>query len=225
MIHNRSTKATTTRSTTVLFTATAKHGTHPFIHARNHVHNHRYSNKSKDDIPAMVRAKVSRDEAIRSRLLRSLGIQKTQQSPTVNTTHENRNQEATTVALPVQRPTNMSFSLLRNTALIRRSLNDIEEHGDQRPSTTGRKRHVRFNSIVTEKQIASHKKYSDRIKRTLWSDAEEIQENAFRNQLEFQSEGMNWESVLENDEMYLDTNTGELIHPFWVESEDALNFS
>eukprot|EP00536_Pseudo-nitzschia_multiseries_P006733 jgi/Psemu1/304325/fgenesh1_kg.146_\ len=127
--------------------------------------------------------------------------------------------------IPDQRAVNTNISLLSNAVSTRRSLNDSEEYRVHRPSATGRKRHVRFNSIVTEKQIASHKKYSDRIKRTLWSDSEEIKENAFRNQLEFQAEGMNWESVLENDDMYMDTDTGELIHPFWIESEDALRLS
>ena len=81
---------------------------------------------------------------------------------------------------------------------------------------------VRFNDVVTEKEIASHKKYSDRIRRQLWNDPEEILENAYRNQIEFQAEGMNWKSVLENDEMYVDPETGELIHPFWVEGNESM---
>merc|ERR1739848_68998 len=109
---------------------------------------------------------------------------------------------------------------------IRRSLNDSKEHkGHARRPHTNKKRLVRFNSIVTEKQIASHKKYSDRFKRALWSNPEEIKGNAYRNQIEFQAEGMDWQSVLENEEMYLDIKTGELIHPFWVESDDSNFFS
>ncbi|VEU37367.1 unnamed protein product [Pseudo-nitzschia multistriata] len=169
--------------------------------------------------------KVSQGEAIRSRLIRSLGIQTSKPAPSISLKHKDIIREQNLVALRHQRPANIDANVLSNAASIRRYLNDSEEHGVRTPLSTGQKRRVRFNNVVTEKQIASHKKYSARIKRTLWSDSEEIQENAFRNQLEFQAEGMNWESVLENDEMYLDTNTGELIHPFWVESKDALRLS
>ena len=156
----------------------------------------------------MDQEKISRDQVIRYRFLQSLGIQ----AASIHHTH---------------RPVKINVNLLSNDAPIRRSLNDSEEHNKnkknnnnkQRPdSMNNRKRVVRFNSIVAEKQIASHKKYSDRIKRTLWSNLEEIQENAYRNQIEYQAEGMQWESVLENDKMYMNVNTGELIHPFWVES-------
>jgi hypothetical protein len=37
--------------------------------------------------------------------------------------------------------------------------------------------------------------------------------NARRNILEFSSEEWNWEKVLEEDAMYLDTHSNELIHP------------
>lgn len=112
--------------------------------------------------------------------------------------------------------------LLSNDAPIRRVLNDSKEHkGRAKRPDTNRKRLVRFNSIVTEKRIASHKKYSDRMKRALWSNSEESKDNAYRNRIEFQAEGMDWQSVLENDEMYIDVITGELIHPFWVERDDS----
>ena len=161
--------------------------------------------------------KDSRDEIIRSRLLHSLGIHRKNQSNARDKPH------SVPSAMPSQSPRDVK--MLSDESPIRRSLNDSNEHkGHKRFPSTDRKRLVRFNSFVAEKQIASHKKYSDRIKRHLWSDREEIQENAYRNQIEYQAEGMNWESVLENDEMYLDANTGELIHPFWVESDEVKLF-
>jgi len=157
---------------------------------------------------------VSRDdEAIRSRLLYSLGIVK----PTPES------QAAATAAANAARTANGAVvTLLSNDAPIHRSLNDKEErikrgHHVRKPS---RQRLVRFNSIVKEKPIPSQSRYSDRIKRTIWSDQEEINENAYRNQIEYQAEGMKWESVLEDDEMYADAETGETIHPVWVENEE-----
>ena len=185
-------------------------------------------------MPTMNQDKVSRDEVIRSRLLHSLGIHKTNIRDKPFSSPNQQGAISTILPTSANRPANINVKLLSNDAPIRRSLNDIKEHNRigigrhyfRRPSMQmSRKRSVRFNSIVTEKQIASHKKYSNRIKRTLWSDTEEIQENAYRNQIEYQAEGMNWESVLENEEMYVDAKTGELIHPFWVESEDSLLFS
>jgi hypothetical protein len=51
----------------------------------------------------------------------------------------------------------------------------------------------------------------------MWSDTKETRSNAKRNQIEYQSEGMSWENVLEDDDMYMDINTGEAVHPVWVE--------
>lgn len=157
--------------------------------------------------------KDSRDEVIRSRLLNSLGIHRN----SCAAGHNGREKPSTAPS------NNRDVKLLEDEVPIQRSLNDTnEEHGGHnRWPSTDRKRLVRFNNVVTEKEIASHKRYSERIKRQLWSDPEEIQENAYRNQIEFQAEGMNWQSVLENDEMYMDPSTGELIHPFWVESNDS----
>lgn len=150
----------------------------------------------------------SRDEIIRSRLLNSLGIHKNNGRDKPSTSHSK----------------NRDVKLLGDGVPIRRSLNDTNEEyiGHNRWPSTDRKRMVRFNDVVTEKEIASHKKYSDRIRRQLWNDPEEILENAYRNQIEFQAEGMNWKSVLENDEMYVDPETGELIHPFWVEGNESM---
>jgi hypothetical protein len=47
----------------------------------------------------------------------------------------------------------------------------------------------------------------------MWSNSAEIRLNAQRNIREFAAEGWNWEKVLEEDEMYHDKFSNELIHP------------
>mmetsp|Transcript_48887 Transcript_48887/g.52794 ORF Transcript_48887/g.52794 Transcript_48887/m.52794 type:complete len:154 (+) Transcript_48887:136-597(+) len=153
-------------------------------------------------MPTIDHKKFSRDENIRARLLHSLGIQKTS------------NPESGKFLITG------NFNLLSNDAPIRRSLNDTKEHNNKgHVRRYSRERLVRFNSIVKEKHIASHKRYTDRIKRTMFCSTEEIRMNAYRNQIEYEAEGMNWENVLEDDEMYMDAKTGELVHPFWVERD------
>ncbi len=179
-----------------------------------------FEERSSDTMAKIEQVKDSRDEVIRSRLLHSLGIHRTSRSMGQSSRDKPHSAISST-------PTSRDFKLLGDDLPMQRALNDCEEHQDPDYFLPGKdgKRHVRFNTVVTEKQIASHKKYSDRIKKQLWSDPAEIQENAYRNQIEYQAEGMNWQSVLENDEMYVDAKTGELIHPFWVESEDARHFT
>ena len=68
--------------------------------------------------------------------------------------------------------------------------------------------------------IPSRHEYSSRIKKFLWSGAEELSETIERNRVEFASEGWDWHSVLEDEEMFVDARSGELVHPIWIEEED-----
>lgn len=136
---------------------------------------------------------------------------------------------ATTVVSPtaaaVASPTNPSDVILLNKVPApahRVSLNDSKEQqkkGHRR--VPSRKRIVQFDSDVIVQPIASHKAYSKRIKRTLWTSSEELNDHVYRNTAEFMAEGMDWKNVLEDDDMYMDAKTGELIHPYWVESHDS----
>lgn len=73
--------------------------------------------------------------------------------------------------------------------------------------------HIRFNDEVTVVTIPSHSEYSDGIKKIIWSNSEEIKQNAQRNRREFAAEGWNWKKVLEEEEMFLDKFSNEWIHP------------
>ena len=80
---------------------------------------------------------------------------------------------------------------------------------------------VQFHNDVMVKDIASHTRYSNRIKKTIWTDPATIRINAKRNSIEYEAEGWEWNSVLEDDEMYRNAHTGELIHPVWVENNNT----
>lgn len=69
--------------------------------------------------------------------------------------------------------------------------------------------------------IPSHNYYSDRIKRFIWSGAEELSKQVERNRAEFAAEGWDVNFVVEEDDMYIDANTGQLIHPVWLDEEEG----
>jgi hypothetical protein len=72
---------------------------------------------------------------------------------------------------------------------------------------------VKFNETVSIIEIPSRYQYSDRIKKVIWSDRYELSENAERNIFEFAHEGYDWRNVVMDDEMYIDSVSGALIHP------------
>jgi len=87
--------------------------------------------------------------------------------------------------------------------------------------TSNLKHRVRFSEVVEVVNIPSHTEYSNRIKLQYWSDAKEISEMAYRNFLEFESEGWNWENVLEEDEMIFCQETGGLVHPIHFDMSET----
>lgn len=74
-----------------------------------------------------------------------------------------------------------------------------------------------FNETVSVVPIPMRTDYSQRVRERLWNNATEIQMNAQRNALEFASEGWDWKTVIEDEYMYRDAASGELIHPVHME--------
>merc|ERR1719330_596768 len=80
-------------------------------------------------------------------------------------------------------------------------------------------RHVIFNDQVSVVDIPMRNEYSKRIRSLMWSSAADLKENMQRNSAEFEAEGWNWESVLEDEGMYIDASSGELVHPVHVDND------
>lgn len=72
---------------------------------------------------------------------------------------------------------------------------------------------VSFNTEVKVVPIPMRDEYSKRVKERLWTNAEDLQLNAQRNAYEFAAEGWDWRTALEDENMYRDSASGELIHP------------
>ena len=134
----------------------------------------------------------SSDFEIRDRLLRSLGIQKGERaSPDKQQTAE----------LP---GTNRQWSTFQQPLKTTYPDDTVKNDKSSR---------IQFNTHVTVIQIPSHSQYSNRIKQRLWSNREEISQNAKRNLREFASEGWDVNKVVEEDKMFLDACSKEFIHP------------
>jgi hypothetical protein len=80
------------------------------------------------------------------------------------------------------------------------------------------KRRIVFNPEVKVQTIPSHADFSDRIRRVMWTDAVEMDENAARNCLEYTAEGWDWRNVLVDEDMIL--INGEKIHPVHFADEE-----
>jgi hypothetical protein len=75
---------------------------------------------------------------------------------------------------------------------------------------------IRFNPSAYAVYIPNRNQYSNRIKKRIWTDRYELAENVERNTLEFEYEGYDFNKVVLEDDMYVDSLNGELVHPCHV---------
>ena len=73
------------------------------------------------------------------------------------------------------------------------------------------KKQISFNNTVCVQAIPSRHEYSERVKSSYWSSAEELYWMSKRNVFEFRAEGWDWREVVEDDQ-FLFFN-GEKVHP------------
>ena len=72
-------------------------------------------------------------------------------------------------------------------------------------------RSVRFAPTVQVHPIPKHSAFSRRIRETVWTSSQEMEENVARNCIEFAAEDWDWQQVLEDQDMIV--YHGELVHP------------
>lgn len=94
--------------------------------------------------------------------------------------------------------------------------NNDQHHQQHKQKNNKPKRVVNFNNKVDVIPIPMRNEYSSRISKHLWHNSYELYEMVLRNQEEFRHEGWNWRNVLEDDEMYVCTATGDKIHPIHI---------
>mmetsp|Transcript_3769 Transcript_3769/g.5087 ORF Transcript_3769/g.5087 Transcript_3769/m.5087 type:complete len:235 (-) Transcript_3769:275-979(-) len=77
---------------------------------------------------------------------------------------------------------------------------------------------VTFNDSVTEYPIHHFDEFPLEIRSNIWTAGRDVSINKKRNKKEYKYDFCDWRSATEEDEMVLDTLTGELIHPVHLES-------
>ena len=76
---------------------------------------------------------------------------------------------------------------------------------------------VMFQDSVTEYPIHRVEEFPMEIRSNIWSTGREVSLNKKRNKKEYKYDFCDWRGATEEDEMVLDTLTGELIHPAHLE--------
>lgn len=103
------------------------------------------------------------------------------------------------------------------------SLDNNSDNNNSKPKNGSR---VRFDSVVKSTTIPSHRDYSMRAKRLIWSDPKDMIRSIERNAREFAFELRSAGGVvLEEDQMYLDIRSKEYVHPVHVPSSLQLSSS
>jgi hypothetical protein len=148
------------------------------------------------------------EKCTRTRLLNRLGL--------FHQSQENQSSKA-----PSARPRSSGRSILGTVVPFEAKLKN-EDTSVAPPSS---KPSVQFNEIVSGVNIPSRYQYSNRVKKFIWSDRWELQEMAERNMIEFEAEGLDWRNVVLDDDMYIDSINGQLIHPCHFDdfAEDTKN--
>lgn len=97
------------------------------------------------------------------------------------------------------------------------SRTDVASSGSSTTADTPTEKRLTFNETVSVVPIPMRTDYSHRVRERLWNDVDDILINAQRNAMEFAAEGWDWRTVVEDEYMYRDASTGELIHPVHME--------
>jgi hypothetical protein len=99
------------------------------------------------------------------------------------------------------------------------SLTESDHSVDSSTSSVSTKRRLTFDEEVEVMPIPMRDEYSDRIRDRLWTSPTEIRQNAHRNVIEFEAEGWDWQSVVEDEGMYRCAITNERIHPTHLQGQ------
>jgi len=80
-------------------------------------------------------------------------------------------------------------------------------------SSKRKRRRVTLHDMVSVIPIPQRSEYTTSQHSHIWTTSEELYANAARNSIEFASEGWNWRTVTEDEDMLYHKSTKQLVHP------------
>ncbi len=166
-------------------------------------------------------------EKIRSRLLNKLGIYHQEASSSSSIDNAAQRRQRLLRAHGLGPMTSMASSppdgsavhwLLDNVVPFEEPLKGDHDYArSPKLNTIDKPTKIHFNDKVSVVLVPSRHEFSERIRSRIWMNRYELAELQERNVLEFTAEGWNWESVVEDDQMFLDSVSGEMVHPIHVQ--------
>jgi hypothetical protein len=111
------------------------------------------------------------------------------------------------------RSTSQQEEVNKHQPLDKTTSSTSSDNDSHKSSSNNSKHRVQFNETVDILSIPSRHQFSNRIKQVYWSSKEEICSNAERNIMEYEYEGWDYNNVVLDEDMYIDTATGALVHP------------
>ena len=174
----------------------------------------------------IVTTPTSSCAAVRSKFFHKLGIapkmSERNNSAVVQTTPPRRNNKTEpsyeTQLNDMEEECEISSLLKRGLAFFQKQSSSLSSSDSSAQAceptdkdNNGMQRSVQFHPTVQVHPIPKHSVYSKRIRETVWTSAQEMEENVARNCIEFAAEEWDWNKVLEDQEMI--AFHGELVHP------------
>jgi len=170
-----------------------------------------YSNKGRRiAMPKLVKS----HSEIRDQYLRKLGVVRALSQIATSTNCRNHQPHQMKV-----RPAPFTYrkileidGLAEKEVFKSQSPNDIMNF-DQHSAFPPKRPSVTFDVTVRVKVIPNKDMFSKSVKKVLWNSPEELDLNARRNFVEFESEGCDWHNAIEDDHFVTCPKTGAQIHP------------
>jgi len=161
---------------------------------------------------------ATNNNPIKYKFFRSLGIRNT---PSLERPHQNEILSSRRLLVSSNHQEKLKYNQRDDDSHRRRRRILTQGARKQSPKSIAKKgspkKRISFDNNVTVMPIPQRSEYSNRIASRIWSRRDELIENMERNSIEFASEGWDWRSAMEDENMLVNIQTGELIHPVHFE--------
>ncbi len=84
---------------------------------------------------------------------------------------------------------------------LRGNVDDSQREAVRGCEYTCTHKRVKFSNTVAAVYVPTHQEYSNRVRQSYWAGVGEIREMVYRNMIEFDAEGYQWENVAEEPDM------------------------